>query len=69
MQTCPTPFGCSEVHGFGVEIDFFDFGVGSHHELLAPEESGAQHPESAGRFECGVRGALSARAKLAVDKG
>ena len=23
--------GFSEVDGFGIEIDFFDFGVGSHH--------------------------------------
>jgi hypothetical protein len=29
--------GFSKVHGLGVEIDFFDFGVGSHHEGLAPE--------------------------------
>ncbi len=29
--------GLSEVHGFGVEVDFFDFGVGTHHEVLAPE--------------------------------
>ena len=32
--------GFSEVDGLGVEIDFFDFGVGSHHELLAPEGIG-----------------------------
>ncbi|WP_277964200.1 hypothetical protein, partial [Pseudomonas sp. RIT-To-2] len=29
----------SEVHGLGVEVDFFDFGVGSHHEVLAPEKN------------------------------
>jgi hypothetical protein len=31
--------GFSEVHGLGVEVQFFDFGVGSHHELLAPERN------------------------------
>ncbi|WP_459743369.1 hypothetical protein, partial [Pseudomonas sp. 3A(2025)] len=29
--------GFSEVDGLWVEIDFFDFGVGTHHERLAPE--------------------------------
>lgn len=29
--------GFSKVHGFGIEIDFFDFGIGSHHGVLAPE--------------------------------
>ena len=28
--------GLSEIHGFGVEIDFFDFSIGSHHDQLAP---------------------------------
>ncbi|UOB22683.1 hypothetical protein MRY17_18385 [Pseudomonas orientalis] len=31
--------GFSEVHGLGLEIDFFDFGVGSHHQVLAPERN------------------------------
>lgn len=31
--------GFSEVHGLGVEVDFFYFGVGSHHEVLAPEKN------------------------------
>jgi hypothetical protein len=29
--------GFSEVDGLRVEIDFFDFCVGTHHEVLAPE--------------------------------
>jgi len=33
--------GLSEVHGLGVEIDFFDFGVGTHHGELAPEVIGS----------------------------
>ena len=28
--------GFSEVHGFGVQINFFHFCVGSHHDVLAP---------------------------------
>ncbi len=32
--------GLSEVHRLGVEVHFFDFGVGSHHEVLAPEKNG-----------------------------
>ena len=32
--------GFSKVHGFGVKIDFFDFGIGSHHDGLAPEGIG-----------------------------
>ena len=31
--------GFSKVHRLGVEIDFFDFGVGSPHEVLAPEKN------------------------------
>ena len=31
--------GFSEVDGFGIEIDFFDFGVGTHHEVLALERN------------------------------
>jgi hypothetical protein len=31
--------GFSEVHGLGVEIDFFDFGIGSHHGGGAPERN------------------------------
>ena len=31
--------GFSEVGGLGVEIDFFDFGVGTHHEVRAPESN------------------------------
>ena len=31
------PYGFSEVHGLGVKVDFFDFGVGSHHGVRAPE--------------------------------
>ena len=34
--------GFSKVHGFGVEIDFFDFCVGTHHEVLAPERDPEQ---------------------------
>lgn len=30
----------SEVHGRGVQIHFFDFGIGSHHGELAPEGIG-----------------------------
>jgi len=33
--------GFSKVDGLGVEIDFFDFGVGSHHGGLAPEGIGS----------------------------
>lgn len=29
--------GFSEVHRFGLEIDLFDFGIGSHHQVLAPQ--------------------------------
>jgi hypothetical protein len=31
--------GFSEVDRFGIEIHFFDFGVGSHHGELAPERN------------------------------
>ncbi|RMQ60540.1 hypothetical protein ALQ02_101253 [Pseudomonas savastanoi pv. phaseolicola] len=31
--------GLSKVHRRGVEVHFFDFGVGSHHEVLAPEKN------------------------------
>jgi len=31
--------GFSKIHGLGVEVDFFDFGVGTHHEVLAPERN------------------------------
>ena len=31
--------GFLEVDGLGVEIDFFDFCVGKHHEVLAPERN------------------------------
>ena len=31
--------GLSEVDEFGIEVDFFDFGVGSHYEVLAPKKS------------------------------
>jgi len=31
--------GFSEVDGLGVEIDFFDFCVGTHYEMLAPERN------------------------------
>lgn len=27
----------SQGHGLGVKVNFFDFGVGTHHEVLAPE--------------------------------
>ncbi|WP_367890544.1 IS5 family transposase [Geopseudomonas aromaticivorans] len=41
-------------------MDFFDFGVGSHHgEAGSRKRSGAQHQASAFRFECGVCGALT----------
>jgi hypothetical protein len=33
--------GFSKVDGLGVEIDFFDFGVGSHHGGRAPEGVGS----------------------------
>lgn len=36
-QRCEAVDGLSEVHGLGAETDFLDFGVGAHHELLAPE--------------------------------
>ena len=29
--------GFSEIHRLGVELYLFDFGVGSHHDVLAPE--------------------------------
>ncbi len=29
----------SKVHQFGLEVHFFDFGVGSHHEVLTPEKN------------------------------
>ena len=51
--------GFSKVHGFGVEIDFFDFGIGSHHGGGLLRESGAQHSGLAKHFECGVHGALT----------
>lgn len=50
--------GFSKVDGLGVEIDFFDFGVGSYHDGLATEGAGIQHPGSIECFECGVHGAL-----------
>jgi len=52
--------GFSEVDGLGVEIDFFDFYVGTHHEVLAPERN-REHSigGSGGDFECGVYGALT----------
>lgn len=31
--------GFSEVDGLRVEIDSFDFGVGTNHEVLAPERN------------------------------
>lgn len=31
--------GFSKVDGLGVEVDFFDFSVGTHHEVLAPEKN------------------------------
>ncbi|SOQ14685.1 hypothetical protein NCPPB2254_05129 [Pseudomonas syringae pv. persicae] len=31
--------GFSEIHRLGVEVHFFDFCVGSHHEVLAPEKN------------------------------
>ncbi|MDU8490825.1 hypothetical protein RYA07_20860, partial [Pseudomonas syringae pv. actinidiae] len=31
--------GLSKVHRLGVEVHFFDFGVGSHHGELAPEKN------------------------------
>ncbi|ROM97114.1 hypothetical protein BK658_12810 [Pseudomonas brassicacearum] len=31
--------GFSEVDGLGVKIDFFDFCIGMHHEVLAPERN------------------------------
>ena len=33
--------GFSKVHRFGVEVHFFDFGVGSHHGRWAPERIGS----------------------------
>jgi len=42
--------GFSEVHGHGVEVDFFDFGVGSHHEVLAPEKIGSTASGIRGRL-------------------
>ena len=38
-QRGETVYGFSKIHRRGVEIDFFDFGVGTHHELLAPEKN------------------------------
>lgn len=52
--------GFSEVDGLGVEIDFFDFCIGTHHEVLAPERNREhKHRGSGGDFECGVYGALT----------
>ncbi|MCQ2999059.1 hypothetical protein NLO98_04725 [Pseudomonas syringae] len=46
--------------GLGVEVHFFDFGVGSHYGGLAPKrESGAQHPGSNAGLERGVHGSLT----------
>ena len=39
-QRGETVYGFSKVHKLGVEIDFFDFGVGSHHAGLVPEKNG-----------------------------
>jgi hypothetical protein len=35
-QSGETVDGLLKVHRFGVEVGFFDFSVGSHHEVLAP---------------------------------
>ncbi|MNG12586.1 hypothetical protein D3C84_962080 [compost metagenome] len=51
--------GFSEIHRLGVEIDFFDFGVGAHHGGWLQKEIGAQHWLAFGSFEDGVYGALS----------
>jgi hypothetical protein len=45
--------------GLGVQIDFFDFCIWSHHSGLSSEKKlGAQHPVSATRFACRAQGAL-----------
>ncbi|RMN52636.1 hypothetical protein ALQ58_101214 [Pseudomonas syringae pv. apii] len=31
--------GLSEIYRLGVEVHFFDFGVGSYHEVVAPEKN------------------------------
>lgn len=36
-QGCQAINGFSEAHRLGLEVDFLDFGVGSHHDVLAPE--------------------------------
>ena len=36
-QSSKTIDGLSEVDRLGVEVNFFNFGVGTHHEVLAPE--------------------------------
>ncbi|MEE5123461.1 hypothetical protein V2K50_26895, partial [Pseudomonas alliivorans] len=41
----------------GVEVHFFDFGVGSHHGAGSRKKTGTQHQASAIALECGVRGA------------
>src|SRR5438046_527069 len=52
--------GFSEVDGLGVEIDFFDFCVRTHHEVLAPERN-REHSigDQVGDIKCGVYGALT----------
>ncbi|MDN4548011.1 hypothetical protein, partial [Pseudomonas sp. C32] len=55
--------------GFGYRYTFSTLASGRIMASWLLKESGAQHPGSAKRFECGVYGALSAPAKLAVDKG
>ncbi|MEE5062055.1 hypothetical protein V2J93_25020, partial [Pseudomonas alliivorans] len=47
----------SEVHRLGVEVHFFDFGVGSHHGAGSRKKTGTQHQASAIALECGVCGA------------
>ncbi|KPM60270.1 hypothetical protein HB13667_22885 [Pseudomonas putida] len=38
-QGCEAIDGFSKVDGLGVEIGFFDFGVGAHHRRQAPERN------------------------------
>jgi hypothetical protein len=51
--------GLPEVNGFGVEIDFFDLSVGTHHSGGLQKEIGSTASGSSGGFESGVHGALT----------
>ena len=51
--------GFPEVDGLGVEIDFFDFRVGTHHDHGLQNQSGAQYRRGSRLFVGGVYGAVT----------